>query len=132
MAADNRNARGTRPRGSRIEVWGSPEERAAIAAKADQSGLSQSAFLRAVGLNQPVRSIYDLKAAADFIRVNGDASRLAGLLKDWMTDHPGGGPPQEIEAMIQDLRLLQDEMHRIAGCVIRCQRACRATRLRDR
>lgn len=67
-----RKRRGGRPRGQSIEVWVSPDERDEIADLAAQAGLSKSAYLRAVGLNQPVRSVLDLKAVAD----------LANLLLD--------------------------------------------------
>src|SRR5690606_32702135 len=61
--------RGTRPRGMRLEVWVTPEERAEIAARAAEAGLSVSAYLRTAGLNHPVRSVLDLRAVTDMGRV---------------------------------------------------------------
>lgn len=58
-----------------------PDERAEIAPRAAQSGMSLSAYMRAAWLNHPVRSVLDLKAVADLVRVNGDLGRVAGLLK---------------------------------------------------
>ena len=67
--------------GSRVEVWVTPDERAEIAPRAAQSGMSLSAYMRAAWLKHPVRSVLDLKAVADLVRVNGDLGRVAGLLK---------------------------------------------------
>lgn len=121
------NGPNTRPRGTPIKVWVTSEERTAIATKADQAGLSQSAYLRAVGLNQPVRSVYDLKAVADLVRVNGDTGRIAGLLRQWIADRANINI-DEIEAVIQDLRVLQDQLMQISGCALRCGRFCRHPR----
>lgn len=106
-----KGGRGGRPRGKRIEVWVTDQERAEIAEKADQAGLSLSGYLRAVGLNQPVRSVYDLKAVADLGRVNGDLGRVAGLLKLWLAERRGqGARPIDVEAMMNDFRALQTEL----------------------
>lgn len=72
-----------RPRGTPIKVWVTDDERAALVARADQAGMSQSAFLRAAGLNHPIRSVYDLKAVGDMVRVQGELGRIAGVLREW-------------------------------------------------
>lgn len=41
------------------------DERAELVERAVQAGMSQSAFLRAVGLKKPIRSIVDQQAVAD-------------------------------------------------------------------
>ncbi|WP_427183401.1 plasmid mobilization protein [Bordetella bronchialis] len=116
MTDDTKRGRGTRPRGSRIEVWVTPDERAEIAARAAQSGMSLSVCMRAAGLNHPVRSVLDLKAVADLGRVNGDLGRVVGLLKLWLAEKRGqGASPVGVEALMKDLRALQAEMHRIMG-----------------
>lgn len=76
MTDDTKRGRGTRPRGSRIEVWVTPDERAEIAARAAQSGMSLSVCMRAAGLNHPVRSVLDLKAVAD---LGGSTATWGGL-----------------------------------------------------
>jgi hypothetical protein len=48
---------GGRPRGQHIKVWVTLEEKADIADRAAQAGMPESAYLRAVGLTQPVRSV---------------------------------------------------------------------------
>lgn len=116
MSESAKSVRGTRPRGSRIEVWLTADERATIAARAEQAGLSQSAFLRAAGLNQPIKSVFDLDAVADLAKVNGDLGRLGGLLKMWLADHRGfGARPAEVEKMMTEFRALQTEVHLLIG-----------------
>ncbi|MCF5647844.1 CopG family transcriptional regulator, partial [Pseudomonas syringae] len=69
-----------------IKVWVSEDERAEIEDKARQTNMSLSAYLLAVGRNTPVRSVVDLKAIADLVKVNGDLGRVAGLLKLWLAE----------------------------------------------
>lgn len=120
MNVDTKKGRGTRPRGTRIEVWVTPDERAEIAERADQSGLSLSAYLRAAGLNHPVRSVYDLKAAAEIGRVNGDLGRVAGLLKLWLAEKRGqGAHPMDVESMMFRFRELQTELATIMRAALK-------------
>lgn len=53
--------------------------------------LSLSAYLLAVGMNTPIRSVVDLAAVADLAKVNGDFGRVAGLLKFWLAERRGQG-----------------------------------------
>lgn len=97
-----------RRRGKPIEVWVNDEEKAQITAHAEQSGLSRSGYLRAVGLNYPIRSVVDLAAVADLAKVNGDLGRVAGLLKLWLAEKRGQGvKPIEVERMMIEFRELQ-------------------------
>ncbi len=75
-----------RRRGKPIEVWVTDEEKAAITELADQTGLSRSAYLRAVGLNRPVGARADLEAVRELVKLNGDLGRVAGLLKLWLAE----------------------------------------------
>lgn len=112
--------RGGRPRGRRIEVWLTPDEEALIAEKAEQSGLSRSAYLRNVGLNLPIRSVVDLKSVADLAKVNGDLGRVAGLLKLWLLEKRGqGAKPSDVEKMMNEFRELQSQIHDLMGRVVR-------------
>lgn len=114
------NARGTRPRQKRIEVWVTEAEKAEIADRAAQTGMSQSAYLLALGLNQPIRSVVDLKAVADMAKVNGDLGRVAGLLKLWLAERRGeGAHPIDVEAMMYDFRRLQHQVLDLMGKVVR-------------
>ncbi|EGC9888853.1 CopG family transcriptional regulator [Salmonella enterica] len=106
--------RGTRPRRERIEVWVTPDEKAELADRAAQGGLSLSAYLRAAGMNHPIRSVLDLRAVAELGRVNGDLGRVAGLLKLWLAEKRGqGARPVDVEAIMNDFRGLQTELHAI-------------------
>lgn len=82
---------GARPRGKYIKAFVTSEEMSEIQEKAKISGLSMSAFLRALALNQKVRSVLDLHAVTDIVKVNGDLGRVAGLLKLWMLEKRGQG-----------------------------------------
>src|SRR6202795_2222276 len=52
----------TRKESTPIKVWVTPEEKAAIAAKADAHSLSASSYLRRLGLALPVESTIDQRA----------------------------------------------------------------------
>lgn len=102
---------GTRPRGKYIKVFVTLEEMSEIQEKAKMSGLSMSAFLRALALNQKVRSVLDLHAVTDMVKVNGDLGRVAGLLKLWLLEKRGHGTSaHSVEVLMNDFRLLQKKM----------------------
>lgn len=97
-----------RRRGKPIEVWVTDEEKATISERANEAGMSRSGYLRALGLNSPIRSIVDLTAVADLAKVNGDLGRVAGLLKLWLAEKNGQGASSvEVERMMVEFRELQ-------------------------
>lgn len=103
-----------------IKVWVTDSEKAEIADRAAQAGLSLSAYLLAAGLNHPIRSVLDLRAVAELGKVNGDLGRVAGLLKLWLAEKRGQGVrPVDVEAMMNDFRALQTELHAIMGRAVR-------------
>jgi len=108
-----------RRRGKPIEVWVNDEEKARITARAEQSGMSRSGFLRAVGLNYPIRSVVDLTAVADLAKVNGDLGRVAGLLKLWLGEKRGqGARAVDVDAMMVEFRELQGEVRSLMSKVV--------------
>lgn len=108
-----------RRRGKPIEVWVNDEEKARITARAEQSGMSRSGYLRAVGLNYPIRSVVDLAAVADLAKVNGDLGRVAGLLKMWLSERRGHGAREvDVNAIMVEFRELQGEVRSIMGKVV--------------
>ncbi|GLR55195.1 conjugal transfer protein TraJ [Shinella yambaruensis] len=112
--------RGTRPRRDRIEVWVTPDEKADLSDKAAQAGLSLSAYMRAVGLHEPIRSVADLQAVGELGKVNGDLGRVAGLLKLWLAEKRGeGAHPIEVEGLMKEFRLLQSQVLDLMGRVMR-------------
>ncbi len=87
------------------------DEKAELADRAAQSGLSLSAYMKAAGLNAPIRARADLSAVADLVRVNGDLGRVAGLLKLWLAEKRGQGlRPFDVEKMVGDFRVMQTEL----------------------
>lgn len=62
------------------------EEKSAITEKANDAGMSPSGYLRALGLNQPIRSLVNQRAVANFAKVDGDLVRIAALLKLWLAN----------------------------------------------
>ncbi|MBH3346073.1 CopG family transcriptional regulator [Pseudomonas parafulva] len=91
MAEKKKTTYGTRLRNEYIKVFVNEDERVELVERAAQAGMFQSAFLRAVRLNEPIRSVADLQAVADLSKVNGDLGRVAGLLKLWLADKRGEG-----------------------------------------
>lgn len=103
-----------------IKVWVTDSEKAEIADRAAQAGLSLSAYLLAAGLNHPIRSVADLDAVADLVRVNGDLGRVAGLLKLWLAEKRGqGARPVDVEAMMKDFRILQGQVREVMARIVR-------------
>ena len=108
-----------RRRGKPIEVWVNDEEKTLITARAEQSGLSRSGYLRAVGLNYPIRSVVDLIAIADLVKVNGDLGREAGLLKLWLAEKRGqGAQAVDVDAMMVEFRQLQGDIRSIMSKIV--------------
>jgi len=122
MADDDTNEQADRPRRKvpPIKVWVTDAEKAEIADRAAQAGLSLSAYMLAAGLNHPIRSVYDLKAVADLGRVNGDLGRVAGLLKLWLAEKRGqGARPIDVERIMGDFRKMQTELSGIMRAALK-------------
>jgi hypothetical protein len=106
----------TRKESAPIKVWVTPEEKAAIAAKADAHSLSASGYLRRLGLALPVESSIDQRAILDLVKINADLGRLGGLIKMWLTTNAdfaslsGQGLQRKLENTLTDVRLLQKKM----------------------
>jgi hypothetical protein len=108
-----------RRRGKPIEVWVTDEEKTAITELADQTGLSRSAYLRAVGLNRPVGARADLEAVRELVKLNGDLGRVAGLLKLWLVEKRGqGARPIDIESVMIEFRELQAQIREKMSAIV--------------
>ncbi|MBN5323163.1 CopG family transcriptional regulator [Serratia marcescens] len=91
-----------------IKVWVTDDEKGELVRRADAAGLSCAAFLRAIGLNQPIGSRADLEAVRELVKLNGDLGRVAGLLKLWLAERRGeGARPVDVEQMMIEFRELQ-------------------------
>ena len=103
---------GARDRINRMLVVVNPGERERITALAKAAGLSLSAYLRSCALGYEPRSVFDLQAARDMLKVNGDLGRLGGLLKMRLSEQASDSAHQaavrqlldEIEAVALELR----------------------------
>ncbi|WOB59915.1 MULTISPECIES: plasmid mobilization protein [Pseudomonas] len=119
MTEDTKGKAQPRRRGKPIEVWVTDEEKATITERAEEAGMSRSGYLRALGLNTPMRSVVDLKAVSDLAKVNGDLGRAAGLLKLWLVKRPGGGiRPINLDALISDFRTLQSQILNLMSQIV--------------
>jgi hypothetical protein len=77
----------TRKESTPIKVWLTPEEKAAIAEKADAHSLSASGYLRRLGLALPVGSTIGQRAILDLVKINADLGRFGALIKIWLTSN---------------------------------------------
>jgi len=108
-----------RPRGSCIKVWVSDQERQEIVARAIAARMSQSEFLRSLGLNLTVLSKSDLVAVQHLSKVNGDLGRVAGLLKLWLATKRGEGAKAiEVDQLMIGFRAAQKELTHIMGQIV--------------
>jgi mobilization protein NikA len=106
----------TRKESTPIKVWVTPEEKAAIAAKADAHSLSASGYLRRLGLAMPLQSTIDQRAILDLVKINADLGRFGGLIKMWLTTNAdfeslsAQGLQRKLENTLSDVRQLQKKM----------------------
>jgi hypothetical protein len=106
----------TRKESTPIKVWVTPEEKTAIAAKADAHSLSASGYLRRLGLALPVESSIDQRAILDLVKINADLGRFGGLIKMWLTTNAnfesvsGQGLQRKLENTLAGVRALQAKM----------------------
>lgn len=74
-----------------IRVYVDDAELATITASSGAAQLSESAFLRVLGLGYQPKSLIDKESIIQLVDVAGDQGRLGGLLKLWLRDHAGDG-----------------------------------------
>lgn len=98
-----------RDRVNHLQVTVNAEERERIKARAAAASLSVSAYLRAAGLGQTIRSTLDHGTVMELAKVNADQGRLGGLLKLWLVERPGNG------AAARDVRALLDRISEVQG-----------------
>lgn len=113
MTKSVKTGRGTRPRGTRIDVWVTPEERAEITERASQTGLSASAYLRTAGFSCSVPSLINRDALDDFVRLSGELNEVGRLLKLWLEGNPGEDGV-DVSVLFQNLNRIKGEMQRVA------------------
>jgi len=105
-----------RDRQRTLRVVVSARERAQVEERAKIAGLSVSAYLRAAGLHQPIRSVLDHQAVCELAKVNGDQGRLGRLLKLWLTERAGqDAPATEVRCLLDMIGETQAQLADIAG-----------------
>lgn len=81
--------------------------------------MSRSSYLRALGLNTPIRSVVDLAALADLAKVNSDLGRAAGLLKLWLLEMRGQGADAiDVELMMMEFKELQAGIREAMSAIV--------------
>lgn len=58
-----------------IKVWVTDAEKAEIARRAESANLSLSAYLRAAGLNHPIRIAIDINTISDLARIHDELGK---------------------------------------------------------
>lgn len=123
MTSDTKEKATARRRGKPIEVWVTDEEKAAITARAKEAGMARSAYLRALGLNTAIRSVVDLAAVTDLVKVSGDLGRVAGLLKLWLAEKRGEGANAiDVESTMVEFRRLQAAIGGKIGLIVKAHK----------
>lgn len=107
-------ARGTRPRGKRIEVWLTDEEYEAITANASKVKQAHSEFLRNLGKGFQPKSRMDQEAIKAMMKLHSDQGRLGGLLKLWLSERKGeGASPSNVRSVLQQIESLQMQLGKL-------------------
>lgn len=111
----------TRPRSKPIKVFVTEDERSRITALAKSANLSLSAYLRAAGLNQQIRSVLDVQAVTELSKVNGVLGNVAGTLKLWLAEQheEKAAYAPDIRKVIKEFQELQKKSHEIMGRMLR-------------
>ena len=110
-------------RASPLKVYVTPNDRATIQSRARQTGLSVSSYLTRIALNRPVRSVADIEAVMDLLRVNSTLGHLCKALETWLATRPGeGAPPEDVRKLLRATHELQHEMRVIASDICRRSR----------
>ncbi|WP_095067071.1 CopG family transcriptional regulator [Pseudomonas sp. Irchel 3A18] len=123
MTSGTKEKTTARRRGKPIEVWVTDEEKAVITDKAKEAGMSRSGYLRALGMNTPIRSVVDLTSVGDLAKVSGDLGRVAGLLKLWLAEKRGEGADAiDVESIMLEFRRLQVAMGIKMGEIVKAHR----------
>ncbi len=99
-----------------MKVVVSASERAGIERRAEEAGLSVSAYLRAAGLGKTIKPVLDHAAVGDLVRIAGDQGRLGGLRKLWLVDRPGKGAPEiEVRRLLKRIGALQTRLSEVVA-----------------
>jgi len=91
-----------------------------ITAKAKMTGLTNSAYMRNLAMNYPLKSVVDQLALSELIKAKGDLGRLGGLFKLWLEGENGTWGDlgdrryEDISDLVDDLIAKENELLEIA------------------
>jgi len=109
------------PRTKLISVRVTEEEFEIIEKKASCSAFTMSSYLRALGMNYPIRSKVDFIAVDNLIRSKADLARIGGLFKVWLSRDEstlGSKRRHDIELILDDLEKKQSEILEISRIIL--------------
>lgn len=107
-----------RKRRHAIRVYVDATELAAITESAQAARMSESSFLRTLGLGYVPKSKLDQAALLDLVRAAGDQGRLGGLLKKWLAERAGEGASEHdvatlLNSLLETQQRLKDVVQRL-------------------
>lgn len=103
--------RGGRPRGHCVDVYLTPEEKAAINSLASRSEMSHSKFLRALALNTPIPSVLNKDVVDEMVKLGADVRQAGSQLKRWLSaDGKDDAPEINPEAILREMQALAEQM----------------------
>lgn len=112
----------TRPRADHIKVFVTEEERAKIEQRAKSANLSLSAYLRAAGLNHPVRSMMDIEAVMAMAKLHGELGMIANgirIMDEALKSEERGAYLRAKRKHLDECYELQKKIHQIMGKAVR-------------
>ena len=94
-----------------IDVRVSESQYEQISLKAKMTGLNNSAYLRNLGMNYPLKSVVDQLALNELIQCRADLGRLGGLFKLWL-DGENGSWRNLGDRRYEDISDLVDDLYK--------------------
>jgi len=91
-----------------------------ISMKAKMTGLTNSAYMRNLAMNYPLKSVVDQLALSELIKAKSDLGRLGGLFKLWLESENGTWGDlgdrryEDISDLVDDLIAKENELLEIA------------------
>lgn len=93
---------------TQVMVRVTTEEKAAIAARASEAGMSAPGFMRTLALGAVPTAKADAAAVRELAQANADLGRLGGLLKMALSEgFTGGVGPQEMRRLLKKIEAQQ-------------------------
>jgi len=89
-----------------------PEEYAQVAARAKQTGLSVSTFVKRVCLGQELRTKTDQQAVLALLKSNADLGRLGGLFKMALSEGKSGALTFNFRGLLRQIEKSQAQVEK--------------------